>query len=159
MCNSSKLFDNKEETWYAFEKLTLSTERIQIEGLEGLIIYKGMKFAKAMEVIRKSKAKNIKAQDNSIKYTSSGGKVEVIADYLHRKVLLEIKYTGIGIPEEDIHKVFEEFYRAENARKIEKEGTGLGLAISKNIIETYGGNIQIESKVNEGTKFIIILPI
>jgi signal transduction histidine kinase len=97
--------------------------------------------------------------DNSIKYTLPGGEVEVIANTYTKKIFLEIKDTGIGITKEDIPNVFEEFYRAENARKIEKEGTGLGLAISKNIIETYGGSIQIESKVNEGTKFTIYLPV
>lgn len=97
--------------------------------------------------------------DNAIKYTPTGGKVEVIADFNHKKIFVEIKDSGIGIPEEDIHHVFDEFYRAENARKIEKEGTGLGLSITKKIIETYGSNISVESKVNEGTKFTIILPI
>lgn len=74
-------------------------------------------------------------------------------------LLVEIKDTGVGIHEDDIHHVFDEFYRAENARIIEKEGTGLWLAITKKIIETYGGNIIVESKVNEGTKFTIILPV
>ncbi len=97
--------------------------------------------------------------DNAIKYTPSDGKVEVIANIDYKKILVEIKDTGIGIPEDDIHHVFDEFYRAENARIIEKEGTGLGLAITKKIIETYGGNITVESKVNEGTKFTIILPV
>lgn len=97
--------------------------------------------------------------DNAIKYTPSNGKVEVIANIGHKKVLVEIKDTGIGIHEDDIHHVFDEFYRAENARIIEKEGTGLGLAITKKIIETYGGNILVESKVNEGTKLTIILPV
>jgi signal transduction histidine kinase len=97
--------------------------------------------------------------DNAIKYTPSDGKVEVIAYFDHKKILVEINDTGVGIPEDDIHHVFDEFYRAENARIIEKEGTGLGLAITKKIIETYGGNIIVESKVNEGTKFTIILPV
>ncbi|NQU80645.1 MAG: HAMP domain-containing histidine kinase [Bacteroidetes bacterium] len=97
--------------------------------------------------------------DNAIKYTPSDGKVEVIANIDYKKILVEIKDTGVGIPEDDIHHVFDEFYRAENARIIEKEGTGLGLAITKKIIETYGGNILVESKVNEGTKFTIILPV
>ncbi len=97
--------------------------------------------------------------DNAIKYTPSDGTVEVVANSDRKRVLVEIKDTGIGIPEDDILHVFDEFYRAENARIIEKEGTGLGLAISKKIIETYGGNILIESKVNEGTKFTIILPV
>jgi signal transduction histidine kinase len=97
--------------------------------------------------------------DNAIKYTPSEGKIEVIANSDRKKIVVEIKDTGIGIPQDDIHHVFDEFYRAENARIIEKEGTGLGLAITKKIIEAYGGNITVESKVNEGTKFTVILPV
>ncbi len=97
--------------------------------------------------------------DNAIKYTPSDGKVEVVATSDRNRILVEIKDTGVGIPKEEIHHVFEEFYRAENARNIEKDGTGLGLAISKKIIEAYQGKIIIESKVNEGTKFTIILPV
>jgi len=97
--------------------------------------------------------------DNAIKYTPPEGKVEVIANINDKKIKVEIKDTGIGIPEDEIHHVFDEFYRAENARMIEKEGTGLGLAIAKKIIETYGGNIEVESKVNEGTRFTIFFPV
>lgn len=97
--------------------------------------------------------------DNAIKYTPSEGKIEVTADSDRKKIIIEIKDSGIGIPQEDIPHVFDEFYRAENARIIEKEGTGLGLAITKKIIQKYGGNITVESKVNEGTKFTIILPV
>ena len=97
--------------------------------------------------------------DNAIKYTPSGGKIEIIGFSDHKKIVLEIKDTGIGIPQEDINHVFDEFYRAENARIIEKEGTGLGLAITKKIIESYGGDITVESQVNIGTKFTIILPV
>ena len=97
--------------------------------------------------------------DNAIKYTPSEGKIEVTADSDRKKIIIEIKDSGIGIPQEDIPHVFDEFYRAENARIIEKEGTGLGLAITKKIIQKYGGSITVESKVNEGTKFTIILPV
>ena len=96
--------------------------------------------------------------DNAIKYTPSEGNIEVIANRDRKKIVVEIKDTGMGIPEEEIRHVFDEFYRAENARTTEKEGTGLGLAIAKKIIETYGGTIVVESKVNEGTKFTINLP-
>ena len=61
--------------------------------------------------------------DNTIKYTPSDGRVEVSANVDHEKIIVEIKDTGIGIPEGDIHLVFDEFNRAENARLIEKEGT------------------------------------
>lgn len=97
--------------------------------------------------------------DNAVKYTPSDGKVEIIAKIVDEKIKVEIRDNGVGIPEGDIHLIFNEFYRAENIKSIEKEGTGLGLAIAKKIIETYGGNIEVDSKVNEGTKFTIVLPI
>jgi signal transduction histidine kinase len=97
--------------------------------------------------------------DNAIKYTPSEGKIEVIASSDRKKINVEIIDTGIGIAEDDIHLIFDEFYRAENARIIEKEGTGLGLAISKKIIDAYGGDIRVESKVNKGTKFTVIFPV
>ncbi|MBL6949101.1 MAG: HAMP domain-containing histidine kinase [Bacteroidales bacterium] len=97
--------------------------------------------------------------DNAIKYTPPDGKVEVIAKTDDEKIKVEIQDTGVGIPEGDIHHIFDEFYRAENIKKIEKEGTGLGLAIARKIIETYCGKIEVESKVNEGTKFIVVLPV
>jgi len=97
--------------------------------------------------------------DNAIKYTPSNGKVEVVADSDSKKIWVEIKDTGVGIPDDDINHIFDEFYRAENARTIEKEGTGLGLAITKKIVEIYSGNIIVESKVNIGTKFTIVFPV
>ena len=97
--------------------------------------------------------------DNAIKYTPSDGKVEIIATIDDEKIKVQVQDTGIGIPEDDIHHIFDEFYRAENIKKIEKEGTGLGLAIARKIIETYCGKIEVESKVNEGTKFIVVLPV
>ncbi len=67
--------------------------------------------------------------------------------------MVEVIDTGIGIPQEELPKVFDEFYRATNARKIEKDGTGLGLSIAKQIVERHGGQIGVESKENNGTEF------
>ncbi len=95
---------------------------------------------------------------NSIKYTAQNGKVEVNAKNGNGQVLVEIVDTGIGIPEEELPKVFDEFYRATNAKKIEKDGTGLGLSIAKQIVERHGGKIWVESKENVGAKFSFTLP-
>ena len=95
---------------------------------------------------------------NAIKYTNKGGSVEMNAKSQDDYILIEIKDTGIGIPQEEQGKIFDEFYRATNARKVEQDGTGLGLSISKHIIERHGGEIQVESKKGSGTTFKLILP-
>ena len=95
---------------------------------------------------------------NAIKYTPANEKVEINTKMEDGYVLVEVIDTGIGIPEEELSKVFDEFYRATNARKIEKDGTGLGLSIVKQIIERHGGKIWVESKENCGTKFYFTLP-
>lgn len=95
---------------------------------------------------------------NSLKYTPVGGKVLISAKVDGGDVLVEVVDTGIGIPEDEQPKVFDEFYRATNAKKIEKDGTGLGLSIAKQIIEKHGGRIWVESKENCGTKFSFTLP-
>ncbi len=95
---------------------------------------------------------------NAIKYTPANGKVEINAKMEEGYVLVEVIDTGIGIPEEELPKVFDEFYRATNAKKIEKDGTGLGLSIAKQIIERYDGKIWVESEEKVGTKFSFVLP-
>jgi signal transduction histidine kinase len=95
---------------------------------------------------------------NAIKYTPMNGKVEISARDDKRFIVVEINDTGIGIPQEELPKVFDEFYRASNARTVEKDGTGLGLSIAKQIIERHGGEIWVESQKNVGTKFSFTLP-
>lgn len=96
---------------------------------------------------------------NAIKYTPQGGTVTVtlncVAGYAHLRVI----DTGIGIPDEAQPRLFEEFYRAPNARAQVKEGTGLGLAITKNLVTRFGGRISVKSKLGEGTEFIVIFPL
>ena len=93
--------------------------------------------------------------DNAIKYTPQKGKVVVRLRRLNHKVYLEVEDTGIGIPEEDIDRVFERFYRVDKARSRAVQGTGLGLSIVKHLISSLGGDIQVQSKVGMGTKFVI----
>jgi signal transduction histidine kinase len=95
---------------------------------------------------------------NAIKYTPANGTVEINVKEDGDYLLVEIVDTGIGIPQEELPKVFDEFFRATNARKIEKDGTGLGLSIVKQIIERHQGQIGVESKENLGTKFWFTLP-
>lgn len=95
---------------------------------------------------------------NAIKYTPKGGSIIINAKEGKDSVTIEVADTGIGIPEEDKEKVFEEFYRSANAKKVERNGTGLGLSIARQIIEAHGGRIWVESKVGKGTKFKFTLP-
>ena len=95
---------------------------------------------------------------NAVKYTPKNGVVTLKAGIDGRFVIVEIVDTGIGIPEEEITKVFDEFYRAGNAREVEQDGTGLGLSLVKQIVERNDGKIWVESQLNVGTKFSITLP-
>lgn len=95
---------------------------------------------------------------NAIKYTNKNGIVTLGVKDKPDNILVEIEDTGIGIPQEELLKVFDEFYRASNAKKIDKDGTGLGLSISKQIVQSHGGNIWVESKEGVGTKFSFTLP-
>jgi two-component sensor histidine kinase len=97
---------------------------------------------------------------NAVKYTSSGGKVDVVLELLSRdRVKFQVSDSGIGIPEEDVSRLFTEFFRAENAKALAEEGTGLGLVIVKEILDFMGGSISVRSKVGEGTIFTCLLPV
>ncbi len=91
--------------------------------------------------------------DNAIKYTPSGGTVSVAASRSGDWVRIEIKDTGIGIPSDDIPRIFERFYRVDKARSRELGGTGLGLAIVKHIIQGHNGKLLVESTPGKGSVF------
>jgi signal transduction histidine kinase len=96
---------------------------------------------------------------NAIKYTPPAGKVHVsLAVESEHRVCFEVTDTGIGIPEEDVPRLFTEFFRAENAKAQAEEGTGLGLVIVKEVLDFLGGSISVKSKVGEGTTFTCLLP-
>jgi len=96
---------------------------------------------------------------NSIKYTPEGGKIDIYVGYVHNDAYVKIKDTGIGIPKEDLERIFERFYRVDKARSRQYGGTGLGLSIAKEIIEKNNGSLDIKSKVNEGTEVVIKIPV
>ena len=96
---------------------------------------------------------------NSIKYTPDGGKIDIYVGYVHNDAYVKIKDTGIGIPKNDLDRIFERFYRVDKARSRQLGGTGLGLSIAKEIIEKNNGSINIKSKVNEGTEVVIQIPV
>lgn len=97
--------------------------------------------------------------DNAVQYTPSGGRVEVISCANGRDVVFTIADTGMGIPEADLERIFERFYRVDAARSREAGGTGLGLSIARHIVEAHGGRIWVESAVGLGSRFHFSVPI
>lgn len=96
---------------------------------------------------------------NAIKYTPDGGSIEVYCGTLYRDAFIKVRDNGIGIPKENLPRIFERFYRVDKARSRETGGTGLGLAIAKQIITQLGGNITINSESGKGTEVIISIPL
>ncbi|MDN5331622.1 MAG: two-component system, OmpR family, phosphate regulon sensor histidine kinase PhoR [Tepidanaerobacteraceae bacterium] len=99
----------------------------------------------------------VNLMDNAIKYTPSGGKIWIEAEPKGDVVEFRVCDTGIGIPEEDLPRIFERFYRVDKTRSAGSGGSGLGLAIVKHLVRAFGGDIWVESKVNQGSKFIFTL--
>ncbi len=95
---------------------------------------------------------------NSVKYSHDRGKIKVSVRNRGSSVLIEIADTGIGIPKDELPKVFDEFYRATNARKAERDGTGLGLSMARQVVERHGGRIWAESEEGKGTTISFTLP-
>jgi signal transduction histidine kinase len=96
---------------------------------------------------------------NAIKYTPDGGRVSVSLETRGASAVVSVADTGIGIPEDELPRLWQEFFRASNARKSGIVGTGLGLSIVKRRVEAYGGMISVHSRVGEGTTFSVTLPL
>jgi signal transduction histidine kinase len=94
---------------------------------------------------------------NAVKYTLVGGRVEVSASNKGDEVLVKVQDNGVGIPAEALPRIFQEFYRADNVKVEAMEGTGLGLSIVKQILNTHGGKIWVESEQGKGTTFSFTL--
>jgi signal transduction histidine kinase len=93
---------------------------------------------------------------NAFKFTDDGGRISIIASQKDRSILIEIRDTGMGIPEDKLHMIFDEFYQVEGGKH---GGTGLGLAIAKRLVEEHGGNIWVESQLGTGSSFYFTLPL
>ncbi len=97
--------------------------------------------------------------ENAIKYNVSGGKVYVTLRKEDENAVLQIRDTGMGIPEESLEHIFERFYRVDKARARKSGGSGLGLSIVRNMVERNQGTIKVESTVGEGTTFTLVFPV
>lgn len=95
---------------------------------------------------------------NGIKYTPDGGDIKILFKDLGEDIKISFKDNGVGIPKEDLGRIFERFYRVDKARSRQMGGTGLGLSIAKQIIEAHKGKISIFSEEDQGVEVVIILP-
>ena len=96
--------------------------------------------------------------DNAVKFTPEGGRIEVSGRFSSGRVVVSVKDNGVGIPPEDIGRIFERFYRVGRSRDRREGGTGLGLAIAKHLTQAMGGTIEVESRPGAGTSFRVSLP-
>jgi len=119
-----------------------------LESLEGAFVWGNPDYLRQLLLI---------LLDNAFKYTAGDGRVEVSGALNEERVTVTVVDTGIGIPPSDLPRIFDRFYRAENARS--QPGAGLGLAIAQRIVEQHGGKIQVESESGQGSRFTVSLPL
>ena len=96
---------------------------------------------------------------NSIKYTPENGVIKMYVGYIYNDAYIKVIDNGLGIPEEDLDRIYDRFYRVDKSRTREMGGTGLGLSIAKEILDKNNGSIDIKSKKDEGTEVVIRVPI
>jgi two-component system sensor histidine kinase VicK len=96
---------------------------------------------------------------NALKYTPSGGRVTVNVSSAGKNLVVEVQDSGIGISAEDCEKIFERFYRAKDPRVGKITGTGLGLTLAREVVRLHGGDVTVDSQLNQGSTFTITLPV
>ncbi len=160
--------DYKQEKWNKKEGNLISLLKSVVAKVELTAKNKNQHFnyiyddsQKIMAVIDKDGIEQVllNVLSNAIKYTQDGGRIDIDALLVDKFAQIIITDNGIGIPEKELSRVFERFFRVDKARSRAMGGTGLGLAISKQIVEEHRGSIEIESKENRGTKVTINLPL
>ena len=97
--------------------------------------------------------------ENGIKYNSPCGQVNIHSIQTKESIEIQIQDTGKGMREEEVNHIFEPFYRIDKFNQAPNSGLGLGLALTQSTVAIHGGEIKVESKINEGTRFSIRLPI
>lgn len=96
--------------------------------------------------------------ENAIKYNKEHGKIFIDVNENEKQVFVKIKDTGVGIPENEIDKIFNKYYRSSITKEMSVDGSGLGLAIANDIVKEYNGQIKVDSKIGEYTEFIVSFP-
>ena len=96
--------------------------------------------------------------DNAIRYTPAGGSVDVSVSRSNDHILLRVRDSGIGIPQRDLTRVLERFYRVDSGRSRRTGGTGLGLSIVRHVAENHGGSVSLQSEIGRGTTVDVVLP-
>ncbi len=96
---------------------------------------------------------------NSTKYLNPQGALTLTYELVGQKLQIVVADNGIGIPEEEIGRLFSKFFRATNAQTHQTQGTGLGLYVVKQSVDKLGGTIAVESRENEGARFVVELPV
>jgi signal transduction histidine kinase len=96
--------------------------------------------------------------DNAVRHSPARGKVEVLASGNGSQIRIEVSDEGPGIPDEEVSRVFERFYRSDTARSSQDGGSGLGLAIARWIVDLHGGEIRAERRVPAGCRMVVELP-
>ena len=97
--------------------------------------------------------------DNAVKYSESGSQVCLATSVEDAHVVITVRDQGIGIPSRDLERIFERFYRVDQARSRATGGTGLGLAIVRHVVQAHGGEVTVESVEGQGSTFRLVLPL
>lgn len=135
-----------------FMQPSAQKENIRIE----LMPYPGNDWVKGDDETLTQAFSNLIA--NAIKYNKPGGKITVSLEEKEASIAVDVEDTGIGIPEEHLPFIFDQFYRVKTKEGKKLKGTGLGLSIAKKIVEAHGGTVQVRSEIGKGSTFTVFLP-
>ena len=169
---SSLVSDMQKLSKYDESSIKLKKDNVNISDIICFVIFQFSNLAKSKNIKIEYEKKNINLYcdkdkitqalvnilSNAIRYSNEGSTIFIEEKLKDNKVIISIEDQGIGISEEDLKYVFERFYRADKSRTRATGGTGIGLTIVKSIVSSHGGEVKLESKLGEGSKFTIILP-
>lgn len=169
---SSLVSDMQKLNKYDESSIKLKKDNVNISDIICFVIFQFSNLAKSKNIKIEYEKKNINLYcdkdkitqalvnilSNAIRYSNDGSTIFIEERLKDNKVIISIEDQGIGISEEDLKYVFERFYRADKSRTRATGGTGIGLTIVKSIVSSHGGEVKLESKLGEGSKFTIILP-
>lgn len=149
---------NKQETDLRalLQKTILSFEKPLLD--KNIVLSSSMSNLKILADADKLSQLFVNIISNAVKYTPSGGKIDISAVEYDKQIEISISDTGIGISPKDLPHIFDHLYRADLSRARDTGGSGIGLSVAKAIAETHGGNITATSKLGQGSKFVIYLP-